>query len=189
MSHCEVTKEDSFECAIRLINLGYNPCVLDFASGTNPGGGWRGNNKGSQEESLCKRSNLGLLLEKKKYPIPTDSSYYIKNVVINKNLKFENINPIKTCVIASELKSISERTFNYLQKRISEWYDIAILNNHDYLILGAIGCGAFKESEDDSDILSIQMKICADKYKEKIKTVYAIYNNKNNFNAFKKNIG
>lgn len=33
----EVTKEDSFECAIRLISLDYNPVVLDFASGSNLG--------------------------------------------------------------------------------------------------------------------------------------------------------
>lgn len=38
-----VTKEDSFECAIRLIGLGYNPVVLDFASGTNPGDGEESN--------------------------------------------------------------------------------------------------------------------------------------------------
>ena len=188
MTQYEVTKEDSFECAIRLINMGYNPCVLDFASGTNPGGGWRGNNVGSQEESLCKRSNLGLLLEKKKYPMPSDSSYYIKNVIINKNLKLEKISEVKICVIASELKGISERTSKYLQKRISDWYEIASMNGHDYLILGAIGCGAFKESENDASILSIQMKICADKYNDQIKSVYAIYNNKNNFNSFKRNL-
>lgn len=104
-----------------------------------------------------------------------DGLFYIKNVTINKNLKLENISPINVAVIASELKSICERTQTYLQKRISDWYDIAIANDHDYIILGAIGCGAFKESDEDVEILSKQMKICADKYKDKIMTTYAIF--------------
>lgn len=181
-----VTKEDSFECAIRLIDEGFNPVVLDFASGTNPGGNWRGNVVGTQEESLCRRSNLGLLLEKKKYPIPMNSLYYIKNVIITKNLNMENIDPIKVSVIASELKNITDSTINYLNKRICDFYETAIQNKHDCIILGAIGCGAFKESDDDVIILSKQMRICADLYKDKILTVFAIYNNKNNFLAFKK---
>lgn len=180
----EVTKEDTFDCAMRLISLGYNPVVLDFASGTNPGGGWRGNQQGSQEESLCRRSDLGLLLEKKKYPIPNDGLFYIKNVIINKNLKLENITPIKTSVIATELKSISSRSSIYLQNRINALYNTAIENNHDSIVLGAIGCGAFKESEFDATILSKEMRICADKYKDRILTVFAIFNNKNNYNAF-----
>lgn len=184
MNKYEVTKEDSFDCAMRLISLGYNPVVLEFASGTNPGGGWRGKQQGSQEESLCRRSNLGLLLEKKVYPIPNDGLFYVKNVIINKNLKLENITPIKTSVIATELKSISHRSSTYLQKRINALYNTAIENKHDSIVLGAIGCGAFKESDDDVKILSKEMKICANKYKGKILTVYAIFNNKNNYNAF-----
>eukprot|EP01046_Picozoa_sp_COSAG06_P067868 COSAG06_NODE_17784_length_921_cov_1.879562_1_plen_198_part_10 len=49
--------EDSAEAARR-------PLVLDFASDSNPGGGWRGKQQGTQEESLCRQSNLGLAAEK-----------------------------------------------------------------------------------------------------------------------------
>ena len=87
----EITHEDSFECCIRLVSLGLQPVVLDFASGTNPGGKWRGKQVGTQEESLCRRSNLGLLLESKKYPIPRDGLYWINNVIINKNIELEEI--------------------------------------------------------------------------------------------------
>jgi len=89
----EITKEDTFDCVIRLVNEGYNVCALDFASGTNAGGGWRGKQQGTQEEGLCRRSDLGLLLERKKYPIPTDGMHYIPVVTINKNTKL--INKIK----------------------------------------------------------------------------------------------
>lgn len=61
---------------------------------------------------------------------------------------------------------------------------MAIENKHDSIVLGAIGCGAYKESDDDAKILAKEMKKCADKYKDKILSVYAIFNNKNNYNAF-----
>ena len=180
----EVAKEDSFECAIRMIGLKLKPVVLDFASGTNPGGGWRGKQTGTQEESLCRRSDLGLLLEKKRYPIPNEGFHYIPVVTITKDIKLQTISPIKCAVIASELRAICERTPQYLQMRINSWYEVAILNKHDVIVLGAIGCGGFKESEDDAKLLADQMKICAEKHKDKIKTVYAIYNNKHNYKAF-----
>jgi len=176
----EITKDDTFDAVMRLVNLGYkSPCALDFASASNPGGGWRGKQQGTQEESLCRRSDLGILLEKKKYPIPTDGLHYIPAITINKNTKLEPISPVKCAVIASELRSIAERSSKYLQMRINSLYDIAIMNKHDVIILGAWGCGAFKETNDDTKILAKEMFICADKYKDKIKTVFAIYGKKN----------
>lgn len=46
----EITTEDTFECAIRLSKLGHHVAALDFASGSNPGGKWRGKQTGTQEE-------------------------------------------------------------------------------------------------------------------------------------------
>jgi hypothetical protein len=181
----EVTKEDSFDCAIRLIKLGYTPLVLSFSSGTNPGGGWRGKQVGTQEESLCRRSNLGLELEKKKYPISDMGYHYIKNVVINKDPNMNQIESMKCSVIACELKSISERSTKYLEQKISMMYECATHNNHNAIVLGAIGCGAFKESNTDAEILAKVMKTIAQKYPN-IKTVYAIYKGKLNYEVFKK---
>ena len=82
----EITQEDTFEAVIRLVNNKYNPIALDFASGTNPGGGWRSQQQGTQEESLCRRSNLGLLLEGKKYPIPCDGALHPQR---NNNKRFD----------------------------------------------------------------------------------------------------
>ncbi len=136
----EVTQEDSFDCCLRLINLGFKPVVLDCASSTNPGGGWRGNQVGTQEESLCRRSNLGILLEKAKYPIPADGVMYIQKVTIEKKLNLDIIDKKlqKSCsVIASELTSISERSQTYLETRINSLYATAIANKHDAIILTA----------------------------------------------------
>jgi len=180
----EVTNEDSFECTIRLINDGYRPVVLDFASGTNPGGGWRGKQTGTQEESLCRRSNLGLLLEKCRYPIPSDGLLYIKNVIINKDINGDTINPVKCSVIASELRAIASRKSQYLISRITNLYETAIKNKHDCIILGAWGLGAFRETDEDPELLASAMKHCALKYVSEIKTVFAIYKNKQNYKTF-----
>lgn len=181
----EVTKEDTFECAIRLINLGYNPLVLSFSSSTNPGGGWRGKQVGTQEESLCRRSNLGVELEKKRYPIPDLGYHYVKNVIITKNPTMNIINPTKCSVIACELTGISERSNKYLETKIDIMYQVAKQNNHNAIILGAIGCGAFKESDDDVEILANVMKRISERYCG-IKTVYAIFKGKHNYEVFKR---
>lgn len=175
----DVVNEDTFDCVIRLVKEGYKkPIALDHASGSNPGGGWRGKQQGTQEEVLCRRSDLGLQLEKKKYPMPHDSYYYLPKVTITEG-------NVQCAVIASELKSIAMQTQQYLIKRITDLYDCAIKNNHDVIILGAWGCGAFKETEDDAEILAKVFKLIATKYKDQIKSVFAIYRNKKNLNTFK----
>ena len=63
------------------------------------------------------------------------------------------IGNVKCAVVASELRSIAESTSDYLQKRISVLYDMAIKYGHDVIVLGAWGCGAFKETDDDISIL------------------------------------
>jgi hypothetical protein len=163
-----VTKEDTFDCVIRLSKQGYkNPIALDFASGSNPGGSWRSKQQGTQEESLCRRSNLGLLLEKKKYPMPNDSYHYIEKVTITGS-------NVSCAIIASELKSIAMRKQEYLIKRVTDLYECAIKHKHDIFIAGAWGCGAFKETDDDATILAQIFKTVAKKYEDKIKTVYAV---------------
>ena len=122
----EITNEDSFQCAGRLVELKYKPVVLNFASGTNAGGGWRGKQQGTQEETLCRQSDLGLLLEKKKYPIPNDGAHYIPNVNVTKDRSLKNIQPFKCAVIASELKSIAMCKSEYLQMRFELLYKLTV---------------------------------------------------------------
>lgn len=156
-----------------------NPVVLDFASGTNPGGSWKSKQVGTQEETLCRQSNLGLLLEKEKYPISIDGSLYIKTVTVTKNKSLQNITPFTCSIIASELRCISSSN---LQLRFKSLYNIAIKNKHDVLILGAWGCGAFKESDEDIYILAREAKkFCFEN--NDIKIVFAIIGK--NYKLFK----
>ena len=178
MSYIDILQMDTFDCVIKYYAMGYKKIIiLDFASGSNPGGGHNSKNLGTQEESLCRRSNLKSLLEQKKYPIPTDNYHYLPKVTITK----ENVS---CAVIASELRSISARTNDYLVKRIENILQCGINNKHDLIVLGAWGLGAFLESEDEPKIMAeIFNKVCS-KYKDKIKIVFAILHKKN-YDIFK----
>jgi len=56
-----VINADCLEAAQLVVKSGFSPCVLNLASGKNPGGGVLGG-AGAQEENLFRRSNLFLSL-------------------------------------------------------------------------------------------------------------------------------
>ncbi|CAH6419299.1 Domain of unknown function (DUF2263)-containing protein [uncultured virus] len=172
----QVTEEDTFQCILRVIsnNICKNPVALDFASGSNPGGSWRSKQTGTQEESLCRRSNLGLLLEKEKYPIERDGLRYIKKVTITHDFNGPLKTPVYCGIIASELRGIANSSKKYLKNRIDALYNCAIKNKHDLIVLGAWGCGAFKETDEDTGIIAELFFESAFEYKDKIKTIFAI---------------
>jgi hypothetical protein len=79
-----VVDAGSFEASewlLRQIGSG-SVCVLDFASDSEPGGGWRGNQTGTQEESLCRASSLGRALERLPYPIAAYGCAHVPDVVV-----------------------------------------------------------------------------------------------------------
>jgi hypothetical protein len=56
--------------------------VLDFASDSEPGGGWRGKQQGTQEEALCRASSLGRALEHLEYPLQQYGVAVVPEVVV-----------------------------------------------------------------------------------------------------------
>lgn len=122
----------------------YNCLVLDFASDSEPGGGWKSNQTGTQEESLCRRSNLGLELEKINYPINESSFVLIPNIIVfrtNDKLDYQLLEkPFIVSVIAGSMRNQNNKI---IKDKIKGLLSIAIANNYKYLVLGAWGCGAF----------------------------------------------
>ncbi|CAG8737185.1 27194_t:CDS:2 [Dentiscutata erythropus] len=80
----EVVNMDCLLEALRLKKLGFNPLVLNMASNTNVGGGYK-TGAGAQEENLFRRTNLFEYHEPKKnewYPIPESGGIYCPNATV-----------------------------------------------------------------------------------------------------------
>ena len=164
-----VSKKSVLEAAQNYVDKGYATCLLSFASATNPGGGTLKGALG-QEESLCRCSTLYPCLTtqeivSKFYEIHkvtktnenNDDCIYTSNVCVFKNdknlvkLKQEdwwNVNII-TCA-APDLRNIKQEKISYekllkiFESRIKRIFEIAMFNRNNALILGAFGCGAYK---------------------------------------------
>lgn len=144
-----------------------NLAILNFASATNPGGGvTRGAN--AQEESICRITNLYFCLNQEKFIKEfyeyhkslrsgkyTDRIIYSPNIVmIKSDNKNSNILQKKdriffdviTCA-APNLNSVNlteKELLLLLKQRIKNILNVAIENKRQNIILGAFGCGVFK---------------------------------------------
>lgn len=145
-----------------------NVAVLNFASATNPGGGvLRGSN--AQEECLCRCSTLYPCLENRKFSedfylfhkkrhdtMYTDRILYTKDVVVFKDdIREPKMLPedewysvdVITCAAPNlrEIKNVNQNELLKLFKsRIQRILWTAIENEVDNIVLGAFGCGAFR---------------------------------------------
>lgn len=136
--------------------------VLNMASDLGPGGGCK---KGSlaQEESLCYRSTLYHSIDKPDYyPLPPLAGIYSPGVVVyRKDMKdgfmpYEDKNEwfVVSVVSLAGLRrpelSPDETEFatpaieRLLANKIRQTLRIAAVNSMEYIILGALGCGAFR---------------------------------------------
>lgn len=142
---------DTFEKAIE---FGPDAACLNMASNTNRGGGVI-NGSMAQEECLCRRSNLYMSLERVDYPIPTLGGIYSPGVNIYKD-KENNELPdiIKTNVISVSAVNrptlmedglhVERRYIWMIKEKMRAILRIAKKHNHTKLVLGAFGCGAYK---------------------------------------------
>eukprot|EP00300_Choanocystis_sp_HF-7_P012683 c17987_g1_i4.p1 GENE.c17987_g1_i4~~c17987_g1_i4.p1 ORF type:complete len:270 (+),score=37.89 c17987_g1_i4:132-941(+) len=153
-----LTKTDSFAAASWVIEYHSGaqgkdrkaclPIVLDFASDSNPGGGWRSNQTGTQEESLCRCSSLGLSLEKMPYPIPSPGCAYVSDVIVFKSSDGSYLpKPFNVGVVAAALRQVPDQTddiaLRHLSVPVVAVFLTALANGHTDMVLGAWGCGAF----------------------------------------------
>ena len=168
-----VIEADCLEVAELLLKAGFNPCVLNMASGRNPGGGVL-NGSGAQEENLFRRSNLfaslyqfagyaaqyGITKNEKQYPL--DRNYggiYLRNVTFfrsSENSGYALLDtPFQTSIVSvaainhpdlekvNERLRISQHLIEPTKEKMRTILRIAGKNHHDTLVLSAFGCGAF----------------------------------------------
>uniref|UniRef100_A0A6C0CKC9 Microbial-type PARG catalytic domain-containing protein n=1 Tax=viral metagenome TaxID=1070528 RepID=A0A6C0CKC9_9ZZZZ len=159
----QVKNQDTISAALEAINTGLcsKPLVLNMASDIAPGGGWL-SGCAAQEENLFIRTSLCRqykrpkeYLKRKKFLGPLDIAY-TPNVLV---LKDENFNMLEESdrvyldfVACAALRrpqlnkhgQMSEKNLELARKKIYQILQLANDKGHDAVILGAMGCGAFK---------------------------------------------
>jgi uncharacterized protein (TIGR02452 family) len=155
--HVQVTNETTLGASFRLVESGLRPLALNFANGVHPGGGFLGGAR-AQEEVLCRSSALYRTLvddpmyeEHRKRPRPdsTDWAIYSPDVpVFQKDDGTELDQPwllsFITCAAPVASRIGQPESGDLLQRRIQRVFSIAQAFGHSSLVLGAWGCGAFR---------------------------------------------
>lgn len=145
---------------------GYNNVlVLNFASAKNPGGGFL-NGSQAQEESLARSSALyeTLLTKPKMYAhnkqvksgLYSDYMIYSPNVPVFRQdngalldepypLSFITSPAVNVHFIQTAKESVSQaEIYAVMKKRIEKILAVGVANGHEAIVLGAFGCGVFK---------------------------------------------
>lgn len=164
----EVVNETTAQAAVRLLKDGKQDiAALNFASARNQGGGFLSGAM-AQEEDLCRCSGLYPCLKSKpvfyNQNILCDDCYYTNNIIYSKDVPFfrNEFNllleqPFPLSIISSPapnlnavrgnlatVKEVDELALlSRLLERAVKILQVAHVNGHSNIILGAWGCGAF----------------------------------------------
>jgi len=199
----EVTNETTTSAGLRLLNSGLeNIVALNFASARNVGGGFLAGAV-AQEEDLCRCSGLYLCIKSKPIfynkNILCDDTFYTNHIIYSPNVPFfrnDNLDLLEEIFHISiisapapnvrAMENVDEDNLrSILEIRAARILQIAIENNHENIILGAWGCGAF--GNDSKMIIEVFQKVL-NRYPHFKHVCFAVFDNKINapiFNAFK----
>lgn len=171
-----------------------NMAVLNFASYKFPGGGFI---KGSsaQEEALCQHSYLYNVIsefDKTVYEWNRNNlnrGMYLNRGLYSPDIMFDDKTKCSIITVPAPNKSVMLKYRNFTEEenakallhRVKLVVDIAEENNVKTLILGAFGCGVFKQ--DPVEVATMFKKVLRGSSFEKV--VFAIPRGAN-YNAFKK---
>lgn len=156
----EIWYEDTADAGYALQQEKLNPLIINMASNIKPGGGWR-DGAIAQEEGLFYRSLYYLALEKpeKFYPLKAYECVYTPDVLFFRSKQddgFRVLPPEEHCflsciAISAIRKPTLKRDGTYtpsqrrmMKEKIRGIFKIGLKHGHDSLVLGAFGCGAFK---------------------------------------------
>ena len=153
----QVTNETTLGAAQRLVDRGLKPLALNFANGAHPGGGFL-TGATAQEEALCRSSALyqtllGDLMYrahfKRRRPDSTEWAIYSPGVPVFRDddgvaLEEPWLLDFITCAAPYAPMLDQPESGDLLQQRIHRVLNIARSYGYTALILGAWGCGAFR---------------------------------------------
>jgi len=157
----KVDDMDSLDCGLLYQSQGFNPVVLNLADNQLPGG-YVELGSGAQEESLFRRTSLHNTLQLKMYPIEDDEGIYSPDVHVIKAseahgwanysdehiISFISVPGIKCppCLYdkTTQQPRLTQKDERRLETKVRNILQIAAVNGHDCVVLGALGCGAWK---------------------------------------------
>jgi uncharacterized protein (TIGR02452 family) len=135
---------------------GLNPLLLNFADDKNPGG-CVDIGSGAQEESLFRRTNLCLSLHESFYPLSLYEAVYTPSATIFRDTETNNnailekpwqaafiAAPGLCCPPLNESGRLKTKEILILKKKIKLIFQTGYKKGHDSLVLGALGCGAWR---------------------------------------------
>ena len=167
----EVQNIDCLYAGAQLKERGYNPAVLNMASRRNPGGGVV-TGAGAQEETLFRRTNLfrslyqfapfagmyGIKTSHHQYPLDrnfggvyTPEAIYFRESEQNGYALLDNPVSLSFITVAGMNRPdltaegmIADHHVEPIKNKIRTIFRIGLAHGHDSLVLGALGCGAFR---------------------------------------------
>ena len=167
----EVQNIDCLYAGVQLKGQGYNPAVLNMASRRNPGGGVV-TGAGAQEETLFRRTNLfrslyqfapyaeqyGMKRSHHQYPLDRnfggvytpDAIYFRESEQKGYALLGEPVSLSFITVAGMNRPDltadgmIADHHVEPIKNKIRTIFRMGLVHGHDSLVLGALGCGAFR---------------------------------------------
>jgi uncharacterized protein (TIGR02452 family) len=159
----EVTNETTLAATRRLVTAGYRVAALNFASAHHPGGGWLSGAR-AQEESLARASALVPCIaddpmydrnERVRDALYTSSAIYAPDVPVFRDDDGQLLDEpylvalitapaVNAGVVLERDRSRRAEITATMRERVARELAIAASHGHDALVLGAWGCGVFK---------------------------------------------
>lgn len=158
-----VTNETTLAAARRLAEAGPEPAALNFASARNPGGGFLGGAR-AQEESLARSSGLYACIagnpmyelhSRVRDPLYTDYALYSPGVPVFRDdqgalleqpyrCAFITAPAVNAGVALERQRGLGPAIRAAMERRVAKVLAIGAAHGHRALVLGAWGCGVFR---------------------------------------------
>ena len=154
-----VFNSDSVSALVKYHQSG-KTCVLNMASHKRPGGGVY-NGARAQEECLFRCSNLSSVIDTTLYPLEDDEAVYTQNAIFFKDVNYNYMSEVVCDVVTvaalrlygvldqngnMSYESSNSEYRNITKNKIRLMLSLAAKNGVKNLILGAWGCGVFKNN-------------------------------------------
>lgn len=140
-----VDNMDCINVAEKFCKLG-KTCMLNMASYKKPGGGVVNGSK-SQEEDLCRRSNLMHGISEKHYPLKQNEYIFTKDVIFFKDENYLRITEFKCDIIT--IPAVNKNTGplkdydSVMESKVRTILNEPYQNGCKNLVLSAFGCGVY----------------------------------------------